>query len=269
MIRIMLITLLAMLSVPSYADGRWFEIEVLVFDQGQTQSTETLRNEELDLSQYQYDNDLLTPAYLYTLNGQCANGEISPPTRANDVFALQGQASGASCDYNAADLVNLQRLPKVPKAEAQDHTASPYVLAPEQLQFDEQRQALNRKGKRVLVHTGWRFAGQSKRSAPRFRLFGGEQVATLSELPEQMAQDGLLLAPSTHYEPQWQLDGFLKVHLNHYLYITSNLVTRALGDTDTSVSGEFSQFRRVISGEIHYFDHPQIGMLVQIRRFNH
>ncbi len=269
MIRKMLVILAAMLSAPSYADGRWFEIEILVFEQGQTGSTETLRNEELELDKYQYDNDLLTPAYLRTLNNQCDNGQISPPQRTTDAFTNSGQTQSEGCDYNNADLVNLQRLPKIPNAETQSHTASPYVLAPEQLQFKEQRQALSRKGKQLLLHTGWRFAGQSKRAAPRFRLFGGEQVATLSELPEQLTEDSLLLSPSTHYEPQWQLDGFLKVHLNHYLYITSNLVTRAIGDTDTSVSGEFSQFRRVISGEIHYFDHPQIGMLVQIRRFNH
>ncbi|MEM0515306.1 CsiV family protein [Pseudoalteromonas sp. YIC-827] len=269
MIRKMLVILAAMLSAPSYADGRWFEIEVLVFEQGQTGSTETLRNEELDLSQYQYDIDLLTPAYLQTLNDQCTKGELNPPERTTDVFADTVQTQGNYCDYQGDDLVNLQRLPKYPIAEAQNHTASPYVLAPEQLQFNEQRQSLSLKGKQVLLHTGWRFAGQSKRAAPRFRLFGGEQVATMSKLAEQQLEESLLLSPSPHYEPQWQLDGFLKVHLNHYLYITSNLVTRAIGDTDTSVSGEFSQFRRVISGEIHYFDHPQIGMLVQIRRFNH
>ena len=28
----------------------------------------------------------------------------------------------------------------------------------------------------------------------------------------------------------------------------------------------FQQNRRVISGEIHYFDHPYMGMIVQIRR---
>jgi hypothetical protein len=30
----------------------------------------------------------------------------------------------------------------------------------------------------------------------------------------------------------------------------------------------FKQSRKVITGEIHYFDHPYIGMIVQIRRFD-
>ncbi len=84
----------------------------------------------------------------------------------------------------------------------------------------------------------------------------------------------------------WFLDGIFKVHLDHYLYINSefNLVSantstksinssKAKSDTKGNlVQGEqvisFRQDRRVITGEIHYFDHPHMGMVVQIRRFD-
>ena len=78
----------------------------------------------------------------------------------------------------------------------------------------------------------------------------------------------------------WELDGLFKVHLDHYLYITADLslVTDDVNSNsqDASHSDErskskqisFQQNRRVISGEVHYFDHPYIGMLVQIRRFD-
>ncbi|MGL1958473.1 MAG: peptidoglycan binding protein CsiV [Colwellia sp.] len=80
----------------------------------------------------------------------------------------------------------------------------------------------------------------------------------------------------------WFLDGFFKVHLDHYLYITAdfNILNKTLAEQATqnlssnkNVNDEvklinFSQNRRVISGEIHYFDHPYIGMIVQIRRFD-
>ncbi|WP_249320854.1 CsiV family protein, partial [Pseudoalteromonas ruthenica] len=66
---------------------------------------------------------------------------------------------------------------------------------------------------------------------------------------------------STQYNLIWKLDGFLKVQLNHYLYITSALTLRQTGDKETHLRREFSQFRRVMSGEIHYFYHPQLGML--------
>ncbi len=75
----------------------------------------------------------------------------------------------------------------------------------------------------------------------------------------------------------WFLDGFFKVHLDHYLYITAdfNVLSKTeqnkqFIDSDSKETKlvNFSQNRRVITGEIHYFDHPYIGMVVQIRRFD-
>jgi F0F1-type ATP synthase membrane subunit b/b' len=75
----------------------------------------------------------------------------------------------------------------------------------------------------------------------------------------------------------WILEGFFKVHLDHYLYITAdfNIVNERVnnnqglaGDEDKVKLINFSQNRRVISGEVHYFDHPYLGMVVQIRRFD-
>ncbi|MBU2925755.1 CsiV family protein [Colwellia sp. 1_MG-2023] len=79
----------------------------------------------------------------------------------------------------------------------------------------------------------------------------------------------------------WFLDGFLKIHLDHYLYITADFnvfnesdLEKIIKNVPTSSNDStaklinFSQNRRVITGEIHYFDHPYIGMIVQIRRFD-
>ncbi len=75
----------------------------------------------------------------------------------------------------------------------------------------------------------------------------------------------------------WYLDGFFKVHLDHYLYITAdfnvfnqNKITIQTEDSNIKDLKliNFNQNRRVITGEIHYFDHPYIGMIVQIRRFD-
>jgi hypothetical protein len=65
------------------------------------------------------------------------------------------------------------------------------------------------------------------------------------------------------------LTAFFKVHLDHYLYINSefSIIDIAQG-TEAENTVSFKQNRRVISGEIHYFDHPNIGMIVQIRRFD-
>jgi hypothetical protein len=81
----------------------------------------------------------------------------------------------------------------------------------------------------------------------------------------------------------WSIDGLFKVHLNHYLYINSEFTMidpeyqakqHALNKLNGAENAEqnevitFKQSRKVITGEIHYFDHPYIGMIVQIRRFD-
>ena len=77
----------------------------------------------------------------------------------------------------------------------------------------------------------------------------------------------------------WSLDGLFKVHLDHYLYINSEFnISDNNKKTTTQLSNQklpaenniitFKQDRRVITGEIHYFDHPNMGMIVQIRRFD-
>lgn len=94
--------------------------------------------------------------------------------------------------------------------------------------------------------------------------------------------------------PYWQLQGGIKISLAHYLYIDSKLLltevkqpsshkqvaqTSTAGPSTTTkqknavsskdqrlVSFKFDQKRRVRSGEIHYFDHPKMGMIIQIRK---
>lgn len=90
----------------------------------------------------------------------------------------------------------------------------------------------------------------------------------------------------------WELDGSLKVFLKYiqgtpYLHIDSEFDFRApvydpemasqidLQDTVQSLTKptnnvlqgfHFKQLRRIISTQVHYFDHPLFGMVVQVRR---
>ena len=83
--------------------------------------------------------------------------------------------------------------------------------------------------------------------------------------------------------PLWQVEGDFKVYLENlgrtpYLHIDSDLDFRAPitlrlpGETDVEPNNflqsfHFDQLRRVISTQLHYFDHPLFGMVVQIRRY--
>ncbi|MBV2128434.1 CsiV family protein [Arsukibacterium indicum] len=64
----------------------------------------------------------------------------------------------------------------------------------------------------------------------------------------------------------WQLDGLFKLHLDHYLFVNTDFNLRRFA-ADGMQSINVKQSRRVISGELHYLDHPYLGMIIQIRRF--
>ncbi|MCH8537328.1 MAG: peptidoglycan binding protein CsiV [Alkalimonas sp.] len=67
--------------------------------------------------------------------------------------------------------------------------------------------------------------------------------------------------------PLWQLDGFVRVHLDHYLFVNTDFILRQPAEEGAILQHRIQFSRRVISGEIHYIDHPRLGMVVQIRRF--
>jgi hypothetical protein len=105
----------------------------------------------------------------------------------------------------------------------------------------------------------------------------------------------MVLQDSESDVPLWQLDGYLKVFLQYvgrtpYLHIDTALDFREpvvmnvqnassdptskivqLGGSNTQAnhlqSVAFSQFKRVISKQLHYFDHPLFGMVVIVNRY--
>ncbi|NMH58755.1 CsiV family protein [Alteromonas ponticola] len=98
---------------------------------------------------------------------------------------------------------------------------------------------------------------------------------------ERKAKQGVTDKSAFAHIPIWKLDGYMKVYLKYinrvpYLHIESELLYRQPVPLNTEeqtdnpeyrlVSVPFQQMRRVISQQIHYFDHPLFGMIVQIRR---
>ncbi|ALS98812.1 CsiV family protein [Lacimicrobium alkaliphilum] len=114
-------------------------------------------------------------------------------------------------------------------------------------------------------------------------------------------QDIEALPQGKKVDQLWELDGWFKVYLQYinrvpYLHVDSELIYRAEGPPglmqQSSLATEsqfisqdnlsadetenryqlyslpFQQLRRVISTQIHYFDHPMFGMVVQLRRYH-
>jgi len=122
-----------------------------------------------------------------------------------------------------------------------------------------------------------------------------EQINSVSDIEQVMAQleqditieansnNDLISPPKPPVQP-WYIDGFLKLHIfENYLNITAdfNILNLTLAQQETlqlkSASNSqlindavkpirLQQHRRVISSEIHYFDHPYLGMIIQIRK---
>tara|TARA_R110000744_G_scaffold182981_1_gene302299 strand:- start:853 stop:2448 length:1596 start_codon:yes stop_codon:yes gene_type:complete len=105
------------------------------------------------------------------------------------------------------------------------------------------------------------------------------------------SENPLISEPPLAPVQPWYIDGFFNIHLKHYLFITADfnildknlaeLATEKLAENAPSLANadikiakpiqakaiRFKQDRRVISGEVHYFDHPYMGMIVQIRPY--
>jgi hypothetical protein len=112
------------------------------------------------------------------------------------------------------------------------------------------------------------------------------QLDTLDTPEQRAAQEGV--SPQQTFvpvaeKPLWQLEGDMKIYLQNvgstpYLHIDSDLdfrqpIKRAQQTSASETQNDFlqsynfNQLRRVISTQLHYFDHPLFGMVVQIRRY--
>ena len=117
------------------------------------------------------------------------------------------------------------------------------------------------------------------------------------KLTDEMPLTATVSTPPIAPIQQWFIEGFFNIHLKHYLFITAdfNILDKSLAElatarlaprlatdvnanvnlnsaanTSTPIQAKairFQQNRRVISGEVHYFDHPYMGMIVQIRPY--
>ncbi|MDX3775173.1 CsiV family protein [Chromatiaceae bacterium AAb-1] len=106
-------------------------------------------------------------------------------------------------------------------------------------------------------------------------------LTDIDTLLSQLKAGGQLPPPAENKEQQpvqttsgnlpeqvWQLDGLFRLHLDHYLFVNTEFNLRRLNNQHQLESLYTRQSRRVISGEIHYLDHPYLGIVLQIRRYD-
>ncbi|SUI53162.1 Protein of uncharacterised function (DUF2803) [Shewanella putrefaciens] len=177
----------------------------------------------------------------------------------------------------------------------------PILLSTSQGKFSSIINSLSReRGNRSLLHMTWQQPMRTKNGSVPIRLFAGKDFSgtyhfdgrkiVQQALNESISNtnSGPVSAPTI--SPVWELDGTLNIYLNHYLYIETALNLRKEGrkmlpaptdDANVSTSASLTapkvmtpylmaipleQNRRVKSEEIHYLDHPEMGMVIQIRK---
>ncbi|BBN81525.1 hypothetical protein PA25_15100 [Pseudoalteromonas sp. A25] len=262
-------------ATSAYAQ-RWFEVELIAFEQ---QPSPLLR-EDFSLVHPDITGskqlDLLTDGFNAQGQQRCLEGDsdFDPRPLTHRVYDSYSWACPPEYDF----ISKYDTLPLSPYAEPQEHMDSIYLLSQQQLQFSNTLKQLQRKGLKPLLHTGWRFPEQSQRRAPFIKIFAGQRFESPNsyKLVETVARHGylgLLNQPFTQQNEgdidHWQLEGLLKIHVKHYLYVTSDLDIRYVADDGEIQKARMSQFTRVYSGDIHYLDHPKLGIIFQIRKYKH
>ncbi len=158
------------------------------------------------------------------------------------------------------------------------------LLPPEALTLTEQAAALEESGRyRTLRHVAWRQPGLAGKDARAVRIYAGENYKNEfgGRLPTN-ANDPITDPPppektrtstdkSTTISTLVELDGTITVVLGRYLHVYTDLVYRRPYVTDSlprqRALAEFAvkTHRKMRSKELHYLDHPLLGILVTIR----
>ncbi|WP_052074843.1 peptidoglycan binding protein CsiV [Shewanella mangrovi] len=303
MIRHFLLATLAGLSAFSAQAAKypWYEVEVYLFERKAT-TDEHWPSTPLSLKT---DNalDLITPQVASDITGvsmalgDCGNnswGSVESNSFGLSVPSATANNTQQPCHglTSANKLLLPKQLPvEIVPTDANSVTLdSAVLLGNDKAKFATYIAKLNRQsGIQPLLHMTWQQEMKPRRAAQPMHLFAGRDFSA------QYQANGMpvsMEAKANHYgfdelstsdqtNPVWQFDGLLTIYLNHYLYVETQFNLRepqqkTLEGDETSQAQPavvpflgvtpMEQNRRIRSTEVHYFDHPRMGMLLQVRK---
>jgi hypothetical protein len=127
----------------------------------------------------------------------------------------------------------------------------------------------------VIAHVAWRQPGLAEAAAKAVHIEGGPEYRAYATAAQDYGGPQLYAEPEIPVTLK-QLDGTVTLVLGQYLHIYTDLVLRrpvtaqvADSAQHTRTSNALHQFRiqghrRMRSKELHYLDHPLLGILVQV-----
>ena len=183
-------------------------------------------------------------------------------------------ASGAS-----AGSLHISTQPIIPDLQGSiilNDSAVNYGFIPypsDALRLTNEAAALSKTGRyRVLKHIAWLQPGLAREEAIPVRIHAGKNYR--NEFKERsFAQADFSDRKSPKNHPVNELDGTIKVVLGRYLHVYTDLAYRkpytvsanALGRDRVLADFAIKTHRKMRSKQLHYLDHPLLGILVEIR----
>ncbi|MCL1139810.1 peptidoglycan binding protein CsiV [Shewanella pneumatophori] len=284
------------------AEERWFEVEVYIFERD-VPTTEQWPTETATKSNRK-TVDFITPlistdltAVSMGLNGCTSTDWATDSVNCNEQMS--------SAKHKAMADVPMQiSAPSPAVAHLGDGAV---LLAQSQSQFKDIMATISReKGTSSLLHMTWQQSMLPRNRAVPVKLFSGHDYSEEYEFNGQPIEANNNSSEFGNFEffssqlsnnsqkPVWKFDGTINIYLQHYLFIETDFRLREAGSkTVTLASSELradsntvetasqevttpflysipmTQNRRVRSDEVHYFDHPKMGMIIQIRKMEH
>jgi len=291
--RTLALLLLTTTSFSVQAEQRWFEVELLLFQ----------RNADIqDISEHLSSKEIVVDtsnsiSMLKTNQPDlCTKSEtFSEP---NPVVIKKSQFDYAGNNFHRLGSSHLELVAQRERLEK--HAGfTPLLHMAWQMPMQSGRSA-----KPIHIFAGENLA--PKISMPiTAQAFNGTTDISLTENGVDNSAQLIEIKPSSINNDIWAIDGNFKIYLDHYLYIDSQLIIRkaitsetekmtaaieliddengvqiAKEITENSANTQpndlvkqtlikeilFDQNRRLRSEEIHYLDHPLMGIIVQIRK---
>jgi len=252
----------------SYDGNRWYEIEVSIF----TNQSSLSINPELFLPDYV---ELLYPEPILKLTPALMNYYVDFSTADNNRAEnnnIQGQISLSELPIISPEFGPELREPNS-DFKLIDKTRDPFIALPEtDHQFTRYNRNLNLSpDHRVLFHAVWRQPVLNKIQASAVFIHGGDRYGQHNEL-----EGSLLISYNIN-----RVDVEARLWRNSF-NVVSNLDWNVPPQPFTDVLEDISQdnvdlvinqvypmleTRQMISNELHYLDHPALGMLIEVRPY--
>tara|TARA_B100001094_G_scaffold333393_1_gene411403 strand:- start:5748 stop:6518 length:771 start_codon:yes stop_codon:yes gene_type:complete len=163
---------------------------------------------------------------------------------------------------------------------------SPFLLNKKAFTFTKRIQVLKKHNDiEPLLHMVWKQGIRDQNTSQPIQITLGENFS------DRYRPNGYTISDTENLTTQAQkivreISGYLDIYINQYIYLDLNLVLRreeskSVKEFDTlseltpqggSSSYSFLQYipfqqkKRIRSGELHYFDHPYLGMIIEVRR---